>query len=438
MDTLANVYVTPSNLPPAMPSTRGDILRCAFDSTLPLTTVASEVLAKGVMTTMLTSVSIYRVEFRTTRGDGSDGASSARVYLPTTSAKLPLPVITIGHPTDGIAQSCAPSTDLTSNEDLALPWAGLGYVVIVPDYAGLGNGGIQSYLDNHDQAYSVLDGARALRKLLPAGALSDSVLAVGWSQGGGAVLSAQALAKSYGSGGTLAGVIAFAPEWPSRLNSFGFVSELQNPTELTIATGISEDVVTVMGMYAYFYNRVGPTHADDGFPAAKRAQIDSAVTTLCQTPLGLNLQINEPLVGDLFDPTFNATMLACIDGGLDGGVADGGGDAGDAGPGCVDPGRSYYEFLQQNILTADPNGPPMLYVQGLADVIMPPASEAACNLVKLAKDGVTPQVCVDAQALHTNVVGRNMDFALSWAFALLGNEALPTSCPSTGLPACTP
>ncbi len=440
-DTIANVYVTPSNLPPATPATRGDVLRCAFDSSLTEATVASEVLAKGIMTKMRTGVSLYRIEYRTTRGDGSDGASTARVYLPDTPAAFPLPIITVGHPTDGIAQSCAPSTDPTSNEDLALPWAGLGYVVIVSDYAGLGNGGIQSYLDNHDQAYSVLDAARALRNLLPAAALSDQVLAVGWSQGGGAVLSAEALAKSYGSGGTLAGVITFAPEWPSRLNSFGFVSELNSPGELSIETGISEDVVTAMSMYAYFYNRVGPSHAGDGFPAAKQSQMDTDITTACQTQLGLDLQVSEPHVGDLFDPTFNATMLACINGGLDGGLdagGDAGADGGDGGPGCVDPGLSYYNFLNQNILTSDPDGPPILFVQGLEDVIMPPASEAACNLVKLAKDGVFPQVCVDPQALHTNVVGRNMDFAISWMFALLGHEALPTTCPSTGLPACTP
>jgi dienelactone hydrolase len=433
-DTIADVYVTPANLPPMTAATRGDIVRCAVDATLTLATVASEVAAQGITTTMKVGVDLYRIEFRTTRGDGSAGASTARVYLPAAPASLPLPVITIGHPTDGIAQSCTPSMDPTTNQDLALPWAGLGYAVIVPDYAGLGNGGVQAYLDNHDQAYSVLDGARALRKLLPAAAFSPQVLAIGWSQGGGAVLSAQALAKSYGSDGVLAGVVAFAPEWPSRLNSFGFVDELNNPGEPTIQTGISEDVVTVMREYAYFYNRVGPGHADDAFPASARSGIDGAVNTLCQTPLGGYLQATAPLVGDIFDPTFAATTLACIQQG----GPDGGAGAGDAGPGCVDPGLGYYSFLQQNILTADPSGPPLLYVQGLLDFIMPPASEAACNLVKLANDGVFPQVCVDPGALHTNVVGRNMDFAIAWVQALLAGQPLPATCPSTGLPTGTP
>jgi dienelactone hydrolase len=423
-DTIADVYVTPAGLPPMTLTTRGDIVRCAVDTVLPLATVASEVLAKGINTTMLTGVNLFRVAFRTERGDGSPGVSTARVYLPATPAALPLPVLTIGHPTDGLAASCTPSEDPTSNQDLALPWAGLGYAVIVPDYSGLGNGGVQSYLDNHDQAYSVLDGARALRKLLPAAAFSAQVLAVGYSQGGGAVLSAQALAPTYGADGTLAGVIVFAPEWPTRLNSFGYVDELNNPTELTIETGISENVVTVMRTYAYFYNNVGPTDADDGFPAANRAGIDNAVQTLCQTPLGGYLQAAEPHVGDIFDPTLSSTLLACING-----------DGPDAG--CVDPGLSFYTFLNDNFVTNDPDGPPVLYVQGLADYIMPPASEAACNIDKLIMDGVFPQVCVDPDAQHQTVVGRNMDFALQWAQALLAADELPT-CSSTGMPACTP
>ena len=181
-----------------------------------------------------------------------------------------------------------------------------------------------------------------------------------------------------------------------------------------------------MRTYAYFYNYVGPTHVGDGFPAANQAGIDGAVQSVCQTPLGGYLQINEPLVGDIFDPTLRTTLLACI-GGADAGV-----DAG-----CTDPGLSLYTFLNDNFVTADPNGPPILFIQGLQDVIMPPASEAACNIAKLQKDGVTPQVCTDAAAIHTNVVNRNMDFAIPWAMAVLGGQPLP-QCSSAGMPACTP
>ncbi len=421
-DTIADVYVTPAGLPAMTPAMRGDIVRCAVDQTLTVSQVETEITGKGIMTPAVSGASFYRVAFRTTRGTGNAGVSTARVYLPTTPLPLPLPVIAIGHPTDGLASSCAPSMDLTSNEDLALPWAGLGYAVIVADYAGLGNDDpTQGYVDNHDTAYSLMDSARALRNFLGPNVLSDQVLISGWSQGGGAVLSAQALDKTYGVGGTLVGVLAFAPEWQTRMNSFGYVDLLSNPTQLTIETGISNPVVAVMRQYAWDSLYVGPTHAGDTFPAANQSGITGAVASLCQTPLGGYLQAADPHIADFEDATFTSTLLACIDGTS----------------GCVDPGLTYYNFMQQNILTSDPEGAPILYVQGLADIIMPAASEAACNLEKMQADGVNPQVCVDPLAQHTNVVGRNMDFAITWVNALLTGAALPT-CSSLGMPPCTP
>ncbi len=422
-DTLDHVYVTPA-LPPMTTAARGDLVRCALDGPTTLAEVKAQVADKGLTTPMTTGVTIYRVAFRTERGDGSPGVSTARVYLPVAPATLPLPVIVVGHPTDGIADGCAPSMDATSNRELALPWAGLGYAVIVPDYAGLGNEGVQGYLDNRDQAHSILDGARALRKLLAPGALSDEVLAVGYSQGGGAVLSAQAIASSYGAGDDLVGVIAFAPEWPTRLNSFDYLDMLRNPDELTIQTGISDNVVAVMRTFGYFFNHAGAGHADDGFPAPARAGFDSAVTSLCQAPLGGWLQGNALHVKDFVDDELRTSLLACVDGG-------------DQAAGCVEPGKSYHAYLESNLVTADPKGAKVLYVQGLSDYIMPAASEAACNVQKLLADGVTPQVCVDAAAQHQTVVDRNADFAIRWGLALLDGQPLP-ACSDLGMPPCLP
>ncbi len=422
-DAIADVYVTPT-LGPMNDAARGDVVRCAKDTVLAPADVGTQVTAQGITTPMTSGVNLYRIAFRSEHADGSGSVSTARVYLPTTPRMLPLPVITIGHPTDGLADSCTPSEDPTSNQDLALPWAGLGYAVIVPDYAGLGNEGTQAYLDNKDQGHTVLDGARALRKLLADGAFGSQVLAAGFSQGGGAVLSAQALAGSYGAGGDLVGAIVFAPEWPTRMNSFGYVDMLENPDELTIETGISNNVVAVMRAYGWFANALGQDHAGDSFPADKRSGIDNAVETMCQTPLGGYLQGVAFQVGQIFDDGFRTSLLACV-------------DSNGADPGCVEPAKSYYTFMQDNMLEADAGGAKVLFVQGLADYVMPAASEAACNIDKLKGDGVTPTVCVDAGAQHQTVVARNMDFALKWGLALLAGEALPT-CSSDGMPPCQP
>ena len=99
--------------------------------------------------------------------------------------------------------------------------------------------------------------------------------------------------------------------------------------------------------------------------------------------------------------------------------------------------KSYYAYLARNILKADANGAPVLFVQGLLDEIMPAASEAACNIAKLESDGVTPRVCVDVTADHLSVVRQNVAYAAQWGEAILGGTS-PPSCSALGMPACTP
>ncbi len=423
-DTLSNVYVSPGALPTMTNAARGDIVRCAVDTTLAMTDVQSEVTGEGDTGVTATSgVNIYRVAFRTFRGDGTTaGISSARVYLPTNPVALPMPVIAIGHATQGMGGTNVPSQDPTTNKDLGLPWAALGYAVIAPDYAGLGTVGVQGYVDNHDTGYSMLDGARALRKFISPGALTTKVIMAGHSQGGGGVLAAQALAKTYGCDGDLVGVIAFAPEYPTRMNSFSYVDELNaSPSELTIETGITDNVVAAYREYAYFSNYVSASDATDAFPSGQASTEASDLLSLGEVEFGGYLQATDLHVVDEFDPTFRASLSACI--------------AGTSG--CNTREANYFAFLQQNILTADPTGAKVLFVQGLTDIVMPPAQEGACNVAKLAADGVTPQLCTDATASHTNVTPRNINFAISWAQAIVAGNTPPT-CSSAGMPACTP
>ena len=419
-DTIGDAYVTPKSLPPMDLVRRGDVVRCAVDASLTVSDAQTRIAAKGLAAVATSGVSLLRIAFRTTRGDGRPGFSSARVYLPKVPRALPLPVIVVAHPSEGLAGSCATSKNPASLEDLALPWAALGYAVIAPDYAGLGNDdGVQAYLDNRDTGYSTLDAARALRKLLSPGALSSKVLMVGHSQGGGAALAAQSLASTYGAGGDLVGVLTFAPEWPTSLASFGYLDMLRHPEKLTVTTGLSPSVVSVLREDAYFANRVGLAHASEGFPASSRAAMQNAVDTLCLTPLGGYLQGTALHVGDLIDDDVRSTLLACLDGGA-----------------CVEPGKSYLAYLEANVLHGDPKGAPVLLVQGLLDQVMPPADEAACTIATMKADGVAVQVCVDGLATHQSVVGRNMDFALVWAEKVLSGKA-PPSCSALGMPPCS-
>jgi pimeloyl-ACP methyl ester carboxylesterase len=389
------VYVTPSSLPPFTPATR--------------------LTAAGVTGMAPTSgMSTYRIAYRTTRFDGSGGAGTARVYLPTAPRSAPLPIVVATHGTTGLSDLCAPSRWDTVSDYIVLPWVGHGYAVVAPDYAGLGNEGTQGYGDNADTGYSTLDAARALRKLVASGALSSKILVEGHSQGGGSALSAQALAKSYGADGDVVGVIPFAPGWTTKVSVDGF----RAPLVPTSYGGGLPAAVGAMFVDAYFANYVGPTHEGDGFASGVRSQVVGELASQCIFQLVTSIPQTAPTVGALFDATLMTTAVACFD----------------ATPGCAEPGKSYLAFNQKNVLTADASGAKVLMVLGMQDTaVAPPA--ARCVVDKLQKDGVTPQVCTDAQAQHLDVVQRNAAFAVQWTDAIFDGTT-PPPCSADPLPTC--
>jgi len=432
-DTVGAVYATPTGLPAMAMDLRGTILTCAQDVSYTLTDVTAKLAAKSVTGVVATSgMNFYRIAYRTYRDDGVPGVSTAGVYLPTTPRALPMPVIAVGHPTEGLATSVTPSENATSLDDLALPWVAHGFVVIATDYAGQGNAGVQGYTDNHDQAHSLLDSVRALRALLDPSVLDQRVLLVGYSQGGGAVLASQGLAASYGVAGNVVATVVFAAEYFGRNDSFGYQQLLENPTELTIVTGVTRPVVAATRDYAFSYNVLGASSAGVTFPASLQSGIQSSIMSMGEVPFGGYLQGVAPTVGDLFDEGFRTSMLACLGSPV---VAE---DGGAATATCSGVASQFHTWMQNDLVAPDPAGAPVLYVQGLADTVMPPDQEAACNIAELQAAGVDVQVCVDTPAEHTTVVPRNVGFALQWSEAKLYGTALPAYSSTGSMPACQP
>ncbi len=145
--------------------------------------------------------------------DGKTVAVSGTVAIPKGKApKGGWPVITWAHGTVGIADACAPSrigTQANYDSPLLNSWLKAGYAVVRTDYEGLGTPGEHPYLIGVSEGRSVLDMARAARKLDPS--LSKDVVISGHSQGGHAALWAASLSKKYTPDLKLKGTVAFAP-----------------------------------------------------------------------------------------------------------------------------------------------------------------------------------------------------------------------------------
>jgi dienelactone hydrolase len=152
----------------------------------------------------------WRVLYHSTDLDGRDAVLSGVVVAPTSSA-AGRPVVGWGHPTTGAAASCAPSNGI----DPYLVVEGLpallsaGYVVVAPDYPGLGVAGPSSYLIGTSEARSLLDAVRVARQLRT-GASTQTVL-WGHSQGGHAVFFAAQQAAAYAPELTLRAAAVAAP-----------------------------------------------------------------------------------------------------------------------------------------------------------------------------------------------------------------------------------
>jgi pimeloyl-ACP methyl ester carboxylesterase len=142
------------------------------------------------------------------KGEGIVPVSGALFLPPGEAPEGGWPLIAWAHGTVGVADVCAPSWNARSERDAIYlnHWLGQGYAVVASDYQGLGAPGGHPYLATKPAAYSVLDSIRAVQ----AGdfPVSDKVVLVGQSQGGGAAFATAGAAKTYAPDLDIRGTVA--------------------------------------------------------------------------------------------------------------------------------------------------------------------------------------------------------------------------------------
>lgn len=414
-DALDGIY----QLPAQLPAEAGALVHCSLGALMDQATVQAAMADEGAEGVIAqTGVRVVKVAYRTSRSNGTATMTTATIYLPAEPRALPAPIILVGRSTSGLADSCAPSKEELPGANLALPFAARGFVAVMPDFSGLGPEGTHSYLDNHEAAQQLLDGALAAAQLEP-GLVGDPVGAAGYSQGGGTVLSTQALEFSLTGKRTIKGVGAIAPEWPISTKSFSYEDVLRNPSRITGLAGLAPPTVTVLRHYGFLINRMGLV-GGESFPEEERSSIISSINSLCTVPLGGALGAQQRHLEDLVDETFRLEVLACIDGTA----------------GCTGLGKAFHDWLVADFVTADPQGARVLITQGLGDQVMPAAGEAACDVAKLRAEGIEPDICSDTTATHDTVLERKIEHVVAWVEAVATGQNTP-SCSSSTLPSCS-
>jgi pimeloyl-ACP methyl ester carboxylesterase len=155
-----------------------------------------------------------RIEYTSTSGiTGGHTQVTGTVFVPR--GKAPdggWRIVAFGHATTGIGPDCAPSLSpaLFGSAEVVTAMVRAGYVVVMPDYQGLGlDTTYHPYLDSTTVGYNMIDSVRAARKLVPD--TSKAWVALGLSEGAQASWAANELAADYGGGVVLIGSVSLSP-----------------------------------------------------------------------------------------------------------------------------------------------------------------------------------------------------------------------------------
>ncbi|HCI3535880.1 TPA: alpha/beta fold hydrolase [Acinetobacter baumannii] len=181
---------------------------------------------------------------------GQEVQATSLVFTPNTPPPAGgWPIVVWAHGTTGVADACAPSKAALadSTKDLISKLLAAGYVVVAPDYEGLGTPGIHPFLNVKSEAFSITDAVVAARNYLSQRNLltSKKWVTVGHSQGGHAALGA----AQYASRAQLdyKGTVAVAPA--SNLGSILVDGEAQvanAPIDIKIGTYAQLDTYTAL------------------------------------------------------------------------------------------------------------------------------------------------------------------------------------------------
>jgi alpha-beta hydrolase superfamily lysophospholipase len=170
----------------------------------------------------------YRILYTSTTFSGKRVAVSGFVVAPKGRApRGGRPVLAWAHGTEGLADNCAPSTVGGPARELVdyftygskfqqdtgvpalAPFLKAGYAIVATDYQGLGTPGTPQYTVAATEVRNVFDSVLAARRMGPIGA-GKRVVALGWSQGGGAAVF-MGQQSGYARGLRLLGVAGLAP-----------------------------------------------------------------------------------------------------------------------------------------------------------------------------------------------------------------------------------
>lgn len=390
---------------------RGALLYCAHVAEYSREDVARSPFFPPTIGPATNGLSLFIIQYVSEGQRGVARAVTALLSLPSGGLRN-LAIVAVGHAFQGMGPWCGPTHAPIVSDPLAIPLVGRGYAVVAPDFAGVGvDNGMTSFLVGASEAAAMLDGVRALRKLrdprFDAAQLGSDLFVVGHSQGGHAALFTH---QFYGNelGVELRGSVALAPGLGSARD---WARSLQDP----LRPVRSMEIFGAMTLYARAgYD--GAPEPNTWLSARAQAELPAMLHDHCSLDLFATIRSTFRTVGDLYQPSFVEAAAGCSF----------------AGP-CP-----RFEPWASTLVAEEPgrisSTVPSLVIEGLADVLVPPAT-VACVVDRMRTRGTPVQACGYAGEGHATIVTSAAPAVMRWIAARrLG--ATPDVCPAPLAIAC--
>ncbi len=405
----------------------------------PFYEAASALAADGALGTVLKSEPVstavpgakaWRIAYVSSDVAGRKTIATGLVIAPDAPApKEGRPVVAWAHGTTGTAQNCGPSqvpdpaqglnqyflVGGNSWTDYGLPEVATfikdGYVVVGTDYQGLGGGGKHQYSIAATNGRDVINAVRAVASLSETGAGKKAVV-YGWSQGGGATLSAASLGDYIAETGTAAdgidfvGFVALAPDDVAAVAPAVPTDEASASTIMQGLTASFSDNIfnfTHFVMFMWANQAAFPDLAlTDLFTDDGAKLIDDVVSQKCVhvTSDTLNFAVGENYKSLLRPQPLNALAWAKA-------------------------------LVAGSVAPVKPIAPVIIY-WGTADTVVPPAMGAAYRQQMCGLGGNITRVQLDGAQTHFSTPGASAPLYVPWIEDRLAGKPLADGCKSGG------
>jgi hypothetical protein len=396
-------------------SMRGDIVRCAYDRKVSAAEMSAHFTDEKLPSASAsTDAYKFRVAYWTERNEGEPVLTTGALYIPVERRADPSPLLVMGHGSVGVADKCAPSREDPDGfhrdfRTQVYSFIGDGWVVLAPDFPGLGTPGAATWMYSPDEGHAMLDATRAARKLARKGFFSGENAMIGHSNGGHAALSAQSYAKAYGAEGSVSAVVVHAPFWLSNAAWGALIT--------TIGNGLITPAFLSMSMQ-YFHGHAAAYEGEEKKTSVFLPEKAKAIGDFLEGGCWQNVAREDSGPGtlglkvgaDAFTKELTGEVGAC---GLTGKCE-------------TDLAKQWKERWAVDRPPPDPSIPIVLW-HGQKDDFLTPGFQM-CGIDRLKGQQADLTVCIDPQGDHSSLIPNSSAWVRSYLAAkLIGGDG-PSPC----------